>query len=101
MLDLKEAYFNETKTQNPLLVAQNPKNLAMIPQVQSVMKRLDQRLINRAQMFATAMFLIYSLIYAYIVIDVTILGSELIKEDREIFVVYALLDITIILFYFI
>ena len=100
MLDLKEAYFNETKTQNPLLVAHNPKNLAMIPQVQAVLKRLDQRLIYRAQMFAGAMFLMYTLVFAYIVVDVTILGSKLIQEGGELFVFYALFDITIILFYF-
>lgn len=47
MLDLKEAYFSETKTQNPHLVAENPKNLAMIPLILDTFKRLDEKLVFR------------------------------------------------------
>lgn len=80
MLDLKEAYFNETKTQNPHLVAENPKNIAMIPLILETFKRLDEKLVFRGQYFATAMFLLYSLQFFYIVIQVTIMGESLDKN---------------------
>ena len=51
-------------------------------------------------MFASVLFITYSLIFAYLVIDATIIGNKLIQEGREIFVLYAVLDITFVLIYF-